>query len=115
DRRGAVDQRVLAVRGLADLQPPVLDGEPGPAGAELRRAGIDEIGAEFVEATQIRVDRRREPARQAAPAAIGLHPLPEMDVVVVLAGIVEEARILAIALLDDLLDAAPLEPRAFQQ
>ena len=48
-------------------------------------------------------------------AAIRLHPLPEMDVVVMLAGIVEEGLVLAEGALDDLLDALALELRAFQQ
>ncbi|MNT64508.1 hypothetical protein D3C72_2024140 [compost metagenome] len=38
-----------------------------------------------------------------------------MDVVVVLAGIVEEAGILAIGLLDDVLERQDFQPRAFQQ
>jgi hypothetical protein len=54
-------------------------------------------------------------ARQLVAAAALLHPLPEMDVVVVLAGVVEEALVLAVALLDDLLERLAFEARAFQQ
>src|SRR5690606_22871231 len=57
DRRAAVDQRVLAVRRLADLQLAVLDGEPGPARPELRGTGGDEILAELVVAAEVAVDR----------------------------------------------------------
>src|SRR6186713_1805123 len=39
DRGGTVHQRILAVRGLGDLELAVLDLEPGPAGAELTDAG----------------------------------------------------------------------------
>ena len=57
--------------------------------------GLNEIGAELVVAAEIGVDRLLQLARQLLAAAALLHPLPEMDVVVVLAGIVEEAGILA--------------------
>src|SRR5690554_6717141 len=52
DRRAAVDQRVLAIGCLADLQLAVLDGQPGPAGTELRGAGGDEVLAELVVAAE---------------------------------------------------------------
>src|SRR5690606_35559510 len=87
DRRAAVDQRVLAIGCLADLQLAVLDGEPGPAGTELRGAGGDEVFAELVVAAEVTVDRLLQRAGEGAPAAVRLHPVPEMQVVVVLAGI----------------------------
>src|SRR5690242_12770583 len=96
DRGRAMDERVLAVRGLRDGELAILHRQPGPAGAELRRAGSDEIGAELVVAAEIAVDRGLQLARKLVAAAVLLHPLPEMDVVVVLAGIVEEAGILAV-------------------
>ena len=46
---------------------------------------------------------------QLAAAAIRLHPVPEMQMVVVLAGIVEHGRILAERTLDDLLEGLALE------
>src|SRR5581483_8425903 len=61
------------------------------------------------------VDLLFEPARQFAAAAIGLHPLPEMDVVVVLARIVEERGVLAERALDDLLQGLALEFGPLQQ
>ena len=103
-RRGAVHQRVLAVRRLHDLQLAVLDRQPRPAGAELPLAGFHEVGAELVVAGEIGVDRGLQLARQAPAAAVRLHPLPEVQVVVVLAGIVEERLVLAEGLLDDRLD-----------
>src|SRR5579862_6177484 len=39
DRRGAVHQRVLAVRRFGDFELAVLDLQPAPAGAELADAG----------------------------------------------------------------------------
>src|SRR6185312_16525016 len=57
DRLAAMDERVLAVRRLGNLQLAVLHRKPGPAGAELRRAGGDEVGAELVVAAEVAVDR----------------------------------------------------------
>src|SRR5467141_2300165 len=54
-------------------------------------------------------------AGQFGAAAIGLHPVPEMQMVVVLAGVVEQRRILAERALDDLLERLALEFGAFQQ
>src|SRR5690606_34600582 len=51
-----------------------------------------------------RIDRLLQRAWQALAAAVLLHPLPEMDVVVVLASIVEEALVLAEGLLHDLFE-----------
>jgi hypothetical protein len=48
-------------------------------------------------------------------AAIGLHPLPEVEVVVVLAGIVEEPGVLAEGALDDLLEGLALELGSLEQ
>src|SRR5690606_2555920 len=103
NRRAAMHQRVFAVRRLHDFELAVLDRNPGPARAELRRAGVDEIGAKLVVAAEIAVDRLMEGARQLVAAAALLHPFPEMDVVEVLPGIVEETLVLAEGLLDDLL------------
>jgi hypothetical protein len=104
DRRAAVDERVLAVRGLGDLELAVLHRHPGPARAELRRAGGDEIRLELVVAAEVAVERLLQLARQLVAAAALLHPLPEVDVVVVLGRIVEEAGILAERGLHHLLD-----------
>src|SRR3954462_13482967 len=103
DRGGAVHQRILAVRGLGNLELAVLDLEPAPAGAELADAGRLEVRLELLEAAEVLVDLLLDLARQLGAAAIGLHPAPEMDVVVVLAGIVEDRGILAERALDDLL------------
>ncbi len=64
-----MDQRVFAVRGLGDFELAVLDGEPGPAGAELRRAGSNEIGLELVIAAEVAVDGRLKLAGQLVAAA----------------------------------------------
>ena len=48
-------------------------------------------------------------------AAVLLHPRPEIVVVEVLAGVVEHALVLAVARLDDLLEAHALEAGARQQ
>ncbi|MCY1236267.1 hypothetical protein D9M72_489150 [compost metagenome] len=104
DRRSTVNERVFAVRGLGDLKLAVLDREPGPARTELAGAGSDEVGAELVVAAEIGLDGRVELGRQAGAAAALLHPLPEVDVVVVLAGFVEQRLVGAIGLLDDFLE-----------
>src|SRR6266403_2684980 len=53
NRRGAVDQRAFAVRGLGDFELAVLDRQPAPAGAELTDAGSGEIGLELVETAEV--------------------------------------------------------------
>src|SRR3569832_160649 len=77
--RVAVHQRAFAVRSFADFELAVLEAEPGPARAELRRAGSDEVGAELVVATQIAVNQLQQLAQHLGRAAttIGLHPVPE--------------------------------------
>src|SRR5829696_6238315 len=81
DRRGAVDQRAFAVRGLGDFELAVLDRQPAPAGGE--------ISLELLETAEVFGDLLFQTAGQLAAAAIRLHPVPEMQMVVVLAGIVE--------------------------
>src|SRR5690606_20807775 len=115
DRRCAVNERVFAVRGLGDFELAVLDREPGPARTELADTGSDEIFTELVVAAKIGLDCLFKLARQLLAAAALLHPLPELDVVVVLAGIVEEALILAVAFLDDLFQALAFKAGAFEQ
>ena len=115
DRRGAVHQRALAIGGLGNLQLAVLDRQPAPAGAELADAGRREIGLEFLEAAEVLGDLLFQPAGQLAAAAIGLHPVPEMQMVVVLAGIVEDRGILPERTLHDLLEGFALEFGAFDR
>src|SRR5690242_21486231 len=93
--RCPVNERVFTIRGLADDQLAVLDGEPGPAGAELRHAGLREILFHFCNAAEVAIDLGLEFARDFVAATIRLHPLPKMQMVVVLAGVVEEAGVLA--------------------
>ena len=56
-----------------------------------------------------------ELAGDLVAAAVRLHPFPEMDVVVVLAGIVEEPGILAERALDDLLERLAFPLGALEQ
>src|SRR3982751_5737166 len=102
DRRRAMDQRAFAVRGLGDFELAVLDRQPAPAGAELADAGGGEIGLELLETAEVFGDLLFQTAGQLAAAAIWLHPVPEVQMVVVLAGIVEHGGILAERTLDDL-------------
>ena len=48
-----MDQRVFAVRRFRDGKLAVLDRKPGPAGAELRGAGGNEISLELVVTAEI--------------------------------------------------------------
>src|SRR6476660_9063175 len=73
DRRGAMHQRILAVRRLGDFELAALDLQPAPAGAELADAGGGEIGLELVEPAEVLVDLLFEPAGQFAAAAVRLH------------------------------------------
>src|SRR5262245_7931149 len=109
DRGRAVHQRVFAVRRLGDLELATLDREPAPAGAELADACGGEIGLELLETAEVVVDLLLQPARQLAAAAVRLHPAPEVDVVVVLAGVVEDGRVLVIGALHDLLEGLAFE------
>src|ERR1700742_2219963 len=109
DRRGAMNQRALAVGGLGNLQLAVLDRQPPPAGAELPDAGGGEIGLELIEPAEILGDLLFQLARQLVAAAIGLHPVPEMQMVVVLAGIVEDRGVLAERALHNLLQGLSFE------
>src|SRR5262249_25091746 len=94
---------------LGDRELAALDLEPAPAGAELADAGGGEIGLELLEPAQVLVDLLLETARQLAAATIRLHPAPEVDVVVVLAGIVEDGGVLAVGALYDLLEGLAFE------
>src|ERR1700709_1935950 len=69
DRRGAMDQRISAVRGLRDVELAVLQRQPAPAGAELPDAGGGEIGLEFFQPAEIRGDLVGELGRQLITAA----------------------------------------------
>ena len=93
DRLHAVHQRVLAVGRLGHLELAVLDREPGPARAELRHARLDEVGLHLVEAAVV-LDERLDLARHRAAAAVGLHPVPEVGVIVVLAHLIDDRLVL---------------------
>jgi hypothetical protein len=73
---------------------PSFTGDPAPAGAELGDTRLDEVGAHLVIAAEVRIDRGLQAPRNLLAAAIGLHPAPEVDVIVMLAHIVDERRIL---------------------
>src|SRR4051794_6942327 len=109
DRKSAVHQRILAVRGLGDFELAVLDLQPAPARAELADTGGGKIGLELLEAAEVLVDLLLKPARELAATTIGLHPAPEMDVVVMLAGIVEHRGVLAERSLHDLFEGLAFE------
>src|SRR5262249_48950000 len=104
DRGCTVHERVLTIGSLADDQLAVLHGDPGPAGAELRDASLSEVFLHLGDAAEIAVDLRLDLARDLVAPAIRLHPFPEMDVVVVLAGIVEEPRVFAEGRFDHFLE-----------
>src|SRR5579862_3669323 len=94
DGSAAVHQRILAVRRLRDGELAVLDREPAPARAELGDAGLDEIFLEFCDRADVGRDLLFEFSGDLVAAAALLHPFPEMNVVVVMGGIVEEAGVL---------------------
>src|ERR1700753_183505 len=90
DRRGAMHQRAFTIGRLGDFKLAVLDRQPAPARTELANAGGGEVGLEFLEAAEVFGDLLFQTAGQFAAPAIWLHPVPEMQVVVMLAGIVED-------------------------
>src|SRR5580658_8394370 len=67
--RGAVHQRILAVRRLRDGELAVLDREPAPAGAELGDAGLDEIFLELGDRADVGGDLLFELAGNLVAAA----------------------------------------------
>src|SRR5258705_12206212 len=109
DGGGAMHQRTFAIGCLGDFELAVLHRQPAPAGAELADAGGGEIGLEFLESTEVLGDLLFQTAWQFGTAAIGLHPAPELQMIVVLAGIVEDRGILPERTLDDLLERFALE------
>src|ERR1700730_4327154 len=115
DRLGAIYQRLFAIRGLGHDDLAVLDGEPSPARAELGDACLDEVLLHFGDRAKIGDDLLFKLARNLVAAAARLHPLPEMQVIVVLAGIVEESGVLAKGTLDDILERFALPLGAFEQ
>src|SRR5262249_44963818 len=95
NRFGAVHQRVLAIRRFSHSNLAVLDGQPSPSGSELSDASGNELLLHLVIGTKVFGDLLLEIARELGAAAAGFHPFPKMQMVVVLARIVEESRILA--------------------
>src|SRR5271166_5478188 len=108
DRLAAMDERVLAVRRLGDLDLAVLEAEPAPAGAELRNAGLDEVFLGLVDRPERVLQRLLELARHLGSSPSWLHPFPEVDVVVVLTGVIEYGGVLAERPFDDLFEGLAL-------
>ena len=94
--------RRMYPRRLHDLELAFLDRDPGPTRAKLAGAGRSEVRLELVVAAEIAVECLLQLAGQVLAADALLHPFPEMDVIVVLRGVVEEPGILAVGLLYDL-------------
>src|SRR5690606_23230965 len=105
-------ERVHAVLGLGDLEATVLVlHEPGPAGTELPRTGGGEVVLELLDRTKRPGDRLFQGTRHLLVLARP-HHLPELVVVPVLAGVVEDARLRhgarLIGAADDVLEALAL-------
>src|SRR5712671_1407533 len=115
DRLAAMHQRVLAVRSLADDDLAVLDRKPGPARAELRDAGLDEVLLHLRNRAQVGDELLLEIARDLVAAAVRLHPLPEMQVIVMLAGVIEEPGVLAERALHHILQRFSFPLAAFEE
>src|SRR5215212_921524 len=109
DWRAAMHQRIFTVGRFGYFKLAVLHREPGPSGTELAHAGCGEIRLEFVQPAEIVVDLLFQAARQFVATAVWLHPIPEMQMVVMLAGVVENGGILAERTLDDLFEGLALE------
>ena len=69
----------------------------------MRDAALDEVLLGLVDRAERILQRLFEFARNLV-ARVRLHPFPEMDVVIVLAGVVEHGGVLAERALDDLLE-----------
>ncbi len=88
--------------GLRRRDLAVLHRQPGPAGAELGDARLDEVFLGLVDRAEPILQRLLEFARNF-PAALRFHPLPEVGVVIMLPCVVEHRGILAERPLDDFL------------
>ena len=114
NRAAFVHQRAFAVGGLGGDDLAVDDGEPTPARTELSRAGLDEVLLGFLDRAE-RIDQRLFEFAGNLAAAVRLHPFPEMEMVVVLARVVEQARILAVGAAHDVLERLAFPFRALEQ
>src|SRR4029079_12812791 len=90
----AVHEGVLPIRSLGYDNLAVLHRKPAPAGSELGGPGLDEVLLHLRHRAQIGNDLLLQLRGHLVSAPVGLHPMPEMDVIVMLAGIIEEPRIL---------------------
>src|SRR6516162_4623961 len=95
DRGRTMHQRIFTIGRLGDFQLAVLYLQPAPARAELADAGGSEIGFELFKPAEVLVDLLFQTPGQLAAATIGLHPAPEVNVVKMLAGIVEHRSVFA--------------------
>src|SRR5665213_663775 len=84
-------QRVFAIGSFGDMQFAIMLGDPAPTRTKLCEARLHEISAHLVVAAEISINRLHESRWDFLAAAIGLHPIPEMHVVIMLANIVDEA------------------------
>ena len=105
----ASHERVFAIWRLGDDQTAVLYSEPCPTRTKLRDTGLDEIFTHFVIAA-VGVEKRFNFAWDTLAAAVGLHPIPEMKVVVMLTGLIDQSLVaVSIGFLDDLGEAQVLK------
>src|ERR1700745_2763222 len=101
DRFAAMHQRVLAVRCFGADDFAVLDRQPSPTRPELCDAGLNEVFLHLGDRADIGNDLFFEVTRKLVAAAVGFHPLPKMQMVVMLACVVEQSGILSERALDD--------------
>src|SRR5579862_9231882 len=115
NRLAAVYERVLAVRRLHDDDLAVLDRQPAPAGAELRNAGLCEVFLHLGQGADVGRELLLELAGKLVTAAALFHPLPKVDMIEMLGGIVEQTRDLAEGAFDDFFNRLVLPFRALGQ
>src|SRR5665647_577459 len=91
----------------------ILDREPAPARAELGNASLRQVLFDLCERTNVGGDLLLQFAGQLVAATVLLHPLPEMAVVIMLSGIIEEGLVLTERALHNLLDRLVFPLRTF--
>ena len=91
-RRRAVHQRIFTAGRPHDRQAAISYRQPTPPRSELAETRRDEIGAQTIETAQFEIDMTLKTARQRFAAAAGPHPLPKMNVIEMLADIVDQTR-----------------------
>ena len=103
------DQRMRALEAANEIRTRRAQLKRDLKAGKVQIEGLLLDPPEYLETAKVFVDLLLQTARQLAAATVRLHPFPEVQMVVMLAGIVEHGRIFAERALDDLFERFALE------